>query len=273
MLRSETARDRAAPPWLPLLQDLTRTLPDWAVWKNVDRALAGMGDVDSVAPPTEWPTIARAFARWAREHDLGPVVACTHIPVGIELIAVPAPRTAFIELGAKARRIYRGSTVYTASAFLPLMEMDPRGFRRLRPGAEGLFKLLLGGVHRDGTPDPRALTEKRAPALIAEDPEGARRASALLGVAGPAAFAAATAAARGEWDRPAMLVVQAWALARAPLDPMTLARKIDYQIRVRSRCPILRVLFREHRQVPADRDAWLAEVRRTHDAIDADHGG
>jgi hypothetical protein len=38
-----------ADDWLPLLRRLTEVSESWAVWKNVDRALVGQGDVDSIA--------------------------------------------------------------------------------------------------------------------------------------------------------------------------------------------------------------------------------
>ena len=43
--------------WMPLIQRLTEVAPQWAVWKNVDSALTGSGDIDSLAPPSYWPVI------------------------------------------------------------------------------------------------------------------------------------------------------------------------------------------------------------------------
>ena len=254
----------AVPPWLTLLRRLTEVAPRWAVWKNADFALAGEGDIDSVAPRMDWPLIAREFRSWAALNDLGPVFACTHIPIGVEIVAVPPTSETLVELGAKARRIFRGSTIYTAEDFVPFMEMDGRGFRRLRPGAEGLFKLILGGLRRNGLPLWDQLIAKNVPDLLRHDPEGVRAAAHILGVARAPGVAAAEAVARGEWDRAAVLFVQARSLVKCALEPEMLARKLHYQTVVKRRCPFLRVLFKEHRRIPADRDRWLREVAQEH---------
>ncbi len=252
-------------PWLPLLRRLTEATPRWAVWKNADLALSGDGDIDSVAPTNDWPLIAREFRAWSEEHELGPVFACTHIPVGVEIVAVPRESDVLVELGAKARRIFRGSTIYTATDFVPFMQMDARGFRRLRPGAEGLFQLVLGGLQRNGRPRWDQLHAKNVPELLRDDPAGVRAAARLLGIARAPAVAAADAAARGEWDRAAVLFVQARSLARSGLEPQMLARKLRYQFLVKSRCPFLYVLFKHHRRIPTDRERWLHEVALDHD--------
>jgi hypothetical protein len=254
----------APPPWLPLLRRLTDASPRWAVWKNVEFALSGIGDIDSVAPVRDWPVILTEFRRWAAEHELGPVTACYHIPIGVEIIAIPDGRTTFVELGAKARRIFRGSTLYTASDFLPLMELDSRGFRRVRPGAEGLLKLVLGGLRRDGRPNWPAIREKKVLELLREDPEGVRQAARLFGFARGAALRGSDAAARGGWDRQAMLAVQTRSLLLAPLQPTVAARRTYYQFAVKGRCPVLQVLFRSHRRIPEDREAWLHAVAKDH---------
>ena len=252
-------------PWLPLLRRLSQLSPRWAVWKNADFALEGDGDIDSVAPQGDWRLIAREFRSWAAEHDLGPVFACRHIPIGVEFIAVPARAETFVELGAKARRIFRGSTMYTAEDFVPLMRMDPRGFRGLRPGAEGLFKLLLGGFGWDGHPRWKQLVAKNVPDLLREDPVGVRDAARLLGVARAPAIAAAVAAARGDWDRRAVLFVEARSVLKSALEPEILARKLHYQTAVKSRCPVLHVLFKHHRRIPDDRERWLRDVAVEHE--------
>lgn len=260
-----TQRTAAIPPWLPLLQRLSQISPRWAVWKNADLALEGEGDIDSVAPQRDWPQIAREYRSWAAEHDLGPVFACQHIPIGVEFIAVPAGAETFVELGAKARRIFRGSTMYTAEDFIPLMRMDPRGFRGLRPGAEGLFKLLLGGFGWGGRPRWKQLVAKNVPDLLREDPVGVRDAARLLGVARGPAMAVAEAAARGDWDRRAALLVEARSILKSAVEPDVLARKLHYQIAVKGRCPVLHVLFKNHRRIPDDRERWLRDVAVEHE--------
>jgi hypothetical protein len=251
-------------PWLPLLQQLTIVSDEWAVWKNADFALAGDGDIDSVAPIHEWAKIEREFRGWAKELDLGPVARCPHLGGGMELIAVPRGATEFLELGAKAKRFFRGSTLYRAEDFMPLMEVDPRGFRRLRPGAEGLFKLVLQGFRWSGAPNRPAIKEKHVLELIRSDPGGVEAAAELFGVARAAVLAAAQSAAAGDWDRPALLFVQGRQLAGGLLSPRNVIRRAEFRLVGKRRCAITRVLFDSDRRIPLDREAWLHEVQKNH---------
>jgi len=43
--------------WLDLLRRLTATSPTWLVWKNVESALDGEGDIDSAAAPADWDAL------------------------------------------------------------------------------------------------------------------------------------------------------------------------------------------------------------------------
>ncbi|MDQ2913052.1 MAG: hypothetical protein M3T56_07320 [Chloroflexota bacterium] len=261
----ETAQTvRFVPPWLPLLRRITEVSPDWLVWKNADLALAGDGDIDSAAPEREWPKIVPEFVTWAREFRLGPVAVCRHIGGGVELIAIPEEATAFVELGMKAKRFFRGSTLYRAEDFIPLAQLDTRGFRRLRPGAEGLMKLVLQGFRWSGAPNVRALREKQVLELIRSDPLGARAAARLFGVAEAAVVAAADAAASGRWDRRAVLTVQTRQLVRGLRDPGPLIRRARFKLAGGKPCAVTRAMFEDRRRIPDDRERWLALVRRDH---------
>ncbi len=252
------------PPWLPLLRRLTGLSSEWAVWKNADLALAGDGDIDSVAPMHEWAKIEREFRIWAEELDLGPVARCPHLGGGMELIAIPPGAAEFLELGTKAKRFFRGSTVYRAEDFKSLMELDSRGFRRLRPGAEGLFKLVLQGFGWSGAPNRSAIKQKQVLELIRSDPGGVQEAAELFGVARTAVLAAADSAIAGSWDRRALLFLQGRQLARGLLAPRAVMRRAQFRLVGKRRCAIARVLFECHRRVPAERDAWLREVQSNH---------
>lgn len=254
----------AAPPWLPLLRRLTEALPRWAVWKNADSALSGTGDVDAVAPPGDRDRIAAEFRDWAAGHGLGPVVVCTHIRGGVNLVAVPPGRTHLLEMGVKSRKIWRGATLFTHPDLEPLTGIEPRGFRALRPGAEGLFKLLLNGLRWDGAPDEAALAVKGVRALLAADPDGVRRAARLLGRAAAPAGELAEAAAAGGWDRRAALAVQGWTLARALTEPGVALSRARFRLSGRRPCPVVATLLGDRRRIPADREAWLARVAESH---------
>ena len=262
-MHNAAAPDRRA-LWLPLLQRLTGASAAWVVWKNVESALTGIGDIDAAAPDGDWPVIERVFREWAAERDLGPVIVCRHIPGGLNLLAVPPHMSTLLEMGVKARRVWRGSTLFVLDDLLPLMELDARGFRRIRPGAEGLFKLLLNGVRWDGRPDQEALKSKNVAALLRADPEGVRQAAALLGPAAAAAVAGARQVAAGGWNRPAMLLVQSWALARGLREPSVMVRRARFRLRAADLCPVVHAILRDQRRIPADRAGWLDRVAADH---------
>jgi hypothetical protein len=256
--------DRTA-TWLPLLVSLTSDVPRWLVWKNAESAFTGTGDIDAAAPPEDWPRIIEAFRAWALERDLGPVIVCRHIPGGLNLIAVPSGWPTFLEMGTKARRIWRGATLFVLEDIEPLAVLDERGFRRLRPGAEGLFKLLLNGTRRNGLPDEAALAAKQVRELLRADPAGAAAAAGLYGVAAGPLRRAARAAAAGGWDRPALLAFQGSMLVRAALHPGVLWARLRFRLRGRRACPIAAAILDGDRRIPEPRDAWLARVAVDHE--------
>ena len=117
---------------------------------------------------------------WATHVGLGPVVVCRHVPDGMFVVALDAERE-FFQLDVRSRATYRGATVFRAHDLVPMTEMDPRGFRTLRPGAEGLLKLVLKGVDRAGRPRPQNLRKECVLELMGRDAAGVRQAAALFG--------------------------------------------------------------------------------------------
>ncbi len=263
--------DRSA-HWLPLLRRLTELSPDWIVWKNADRALGEDGDVDSVAPRPLWPAVEDLFRGWASDNALGPVGVCRHFANVPIFVAVPPGEPTLLELDVRTGKVWRGASLFTLEDLRPLAEIDPRGFRRVRPGAEGLFKLLLNGVRGTGGPDWPALREKRVAELLRADPEGARLAAGLLGWASGPAIRAAERVAAGGWDRPAMTGVMAWALAGAGRDPGVFAQRVRFRAELSktvARCPLLTTIWYHDRRIPADRAEWLSRVAAAHREVGA----
>jgi len=262
------ARYAAEAVWIPLLQRLTTVAPTWAVWKNVDSALQRDGDIDSMAAPSEWAAIERETRVWAARHGLGPVVACTHIPGGLNLVVADADSPYLFEIGVKERKLFRGSALFTYDQLVPLSVLDPRGFRRVAPGAEGVLKLLLNGTRRGGGKDAAGLRDKNVVALLTADPEGAHRcASAIGGAAGPALRRAADAAAAGGWDRGAMAIVEARALLRTLAEPGMTVRRVRFLASGKNPCPVVHALLGNARYIPGDRERWLADVAATHSLV------
>jgi len=257
--------------WLPLLQRLSQLCPYWVVWKNAESAFTGVGDIDAAAPDADWPTIELEFRHWAQEHKVGPVAVCHHIPGGMNLVAVPPGMATLLEVGVKATRIWRGTTLFVLDDLKPLMDWDPRGFRRLRPGAEGLFKLLLNGVRWDGKPNAEGLRSKQVIPLLQQDPGGVYEAARVLGPAQHLAIRAAERVVAGGWDRNAMLAVQFWALLKCARHPTLTINRVRFLMLNRMglpftqtlRCPVVAALD-DKRRIPVNREQWLMRVAATH---------
>ncbi|MEA2485203.1 MAG: hypothetical protein QOD46_314 [Actinomycetota bacterium] len=262
----ESSLEEPSSPWLPLLRRLSTVSDEWLVWKNVDSALSGVGDVDSAAPSAQWPTIEGEFLEWAVREKFGPAAVCRHIPGGLNLVAFPQGAAAFLEMSVKERRIFRGSTLFVIEDLKGLSEMDERGFRRLRPGAEGLFKLVLNGTKWGGRPNWDGIAEKNIRELLAADPHGVEMAAArLFGPVKHAAIKGARAAADSRWEPRAMALVDGWFVVKGIRNPVILARRARFRFETKQSCPIVKAILGTRRQIPQDRTAWLAKVAETHD--------
>ncbi len=249
--------------WLPLLRRLTGASTTWGVWKNADAVLHGQGDVDSAAPAAEWPMILSEFKDWARQSGFGPVVSCQEVPGVNFLIAVDARRKTFHELDVNARKYFRGSVLFVAEDLSPLMEVDARGFRRLRPGAEGLILLSQNGLRKGGRPDITGFQARPIVRLIEEDREGVEAAAEIFHLPKRPIMIGVDALLKGQWNRSAMLSVEAWSVLRALADPKTLLGRVEAR-KVKAQCPVLKAIFTHHRQLPDGVDSWMAEVARKH---------
>ena len=261
-----TSTDRTS-VWLPLLECLTDTVPEWLVLKHPDSAFTGTGDVDSAAPRARWPEITGAFRRWAAEQQLGTVIVCPHAPTWLHLVALDPTGGRFYELDVNDRKLFLGSTLYRPKDLAKLTTIDPRSFRRLRPGAEGMIKLVHNGTRRGGRRNAFGLRDKGVLELLHADPAGVELAADLFGSARRAALRGARAAMEEGWDRPAMLMVELRSILRAPLEPDGIAKRGWFRI-ARQRCPVLHAVFVGKRFPPPDAQAWLRAVARTHDVFE-----
>jgi hypothetical protein len=245
-------------PWLPLLRRLTSETSTWAVWKSAASAFAGDGDVDAMAVESEWPVIAREFRNWARDLGADPVIRCTHFPGLLILVACwgHAP-TRLLQLDVYSRHLFRGVEVATPQELLPFTETEESGYRRLRPGAEGLL-LLLRGMRRGGRAVAPGARE-RIRALLQRDPAGAARLALLLGFP----MSALADFESGGWDRRSCLEFELRVvsmLVRRPADLLA-CLALDYR-RFRG-CALVELLERT-RRVETDRSEWLPAIEKTH---------
>lgn len=255
-----TARTRDLPAmWLPLLRRLTERFPDWGLWKNADSALAGDGDFDSSAPESDWDGITAEFTSWAADSDLGPVAACRHVRDVLFLAALDRDAEALFELDINARKYFRGWTVFRPQNLRSMMEIDERGFRRVRPGVEGVILLTQNGLKWGGRRDEEGLRRKRVAEILSSDPQGVIAGARLFGVADKAILRAAAAVVEGRWDRVAMLVAEGRALLGALTDPAIVVSRFRAK-RVKKTCPLLRTIFVDGRRVKGDISSWIARV-------------
>ena len=245
--------------WLPLLVRLTERFPGWGLWKNGDAALQGHGDFDSMAEEQDWDAIIEEFSLWAAANDLGPVAACRHVKGVLFLAALDVVGSKILELDVLSRKYFRGWTVFRPHQLAPLMELDARGFRRVRPGAEGVILLTQNGLKWGGRCDPEGLTEKRVAEFLGSDFDGVIQSSKLFRPADKALVRAAESAARGDWDRAAMLTVEVRAVLGALASPSILASRVRAK-RVKKRCPLLVTIFSDGREVRGEPDTWIKRV-------------
>lgn len=249
--------------WSPLLRRLTHEVPSWLVIKNAQAALDGVGDVDSMAATADWPIIEAIFRTWVRDEGLTELGICRHLWRGPNLVARDPSSPYLLVLDVKALRTFRGSPLITAADALALAVMDDAGFRRMRPGAEGVVKLLHNGTTRRGRPDRGGLARKGVVALLRADPVGADLAAAWVGLAAPALRRAIAAVVNGGWSQRDMTVVQAWCLARGLAHPGNPARQVRLRV-TGERCPFVHITRHDHRRLPADSEAWVTAMRLAH---------
>jgi hypothetical protein len=262
-MSSEPVVPRPDPaPWLPLLRRLTQLSTTWCAWKNVDRALAGYGDIDSVSLLEDCDRLLNEFRAWASTHGMGPIFICSHLPGSVLGVAV-RHREELIELQLCQQAFFRGSVLFGTRDLVPLMEMDERGFRRLRPGAEGLLLLFFNSLKRGGRPHFGNEKARHPLDLLRRDPEGAELATRLFGPVQRQAFRVAKAALEGRWDYGSAIRIELWAAGRSFLDPRMLTARVKLRAARLKLCPLLPAL-NQGRRLSGDVDEWLVEAARSH---------
>lgn len=249
---------------LELFRTLTERVDTWGVWKNADASLRGEGDVDSSGSEAAAPAVFDAFAGWAAARGHTVAARCGHSPGLSIMVAAAETHRELVQLDLWHRAYFRGAEILDWRRVLPLMELDQRGFRRLRRGAEGVVLMLFNGMLRGGRPDREALARKDVGELLTADPDGAAEAVAALSL--PRSVAAVARAVKdGGWDRGAAVSAEAAILARALRDPSALIRRVAFRA-AKVRCPVVAAL-EERRRTPSPFDEWVEEVARSHEVV------
>lgn len=251
--------------WLPLLRRLGSEVPDWMVYKGIESAFDGTGDIDSIGPGSCWDDVTEVFRTWAAEQSLGPVVVCRHVSNVLHLVALDPDSPWFFELDVNRRKVFLGSTLFVPTDMYPLAREDEEGFRVLRPGVQGLLKLVQNGARRGGRPNWEGIAAKGVVELLEADPEGVALGSELFGRGAPAARELSAAVVAGRWSHSAMLRIEGWCLLGAVREPESVMARLRFRS-VRQSCPLLVEVF-SGRRVPTDRERWLADIEAAGDVV------
>jgi hypothetical protein len=255
--------DQPSAAWLPLLRQLTGTSDGWGVWKNADRALAGSGDVDSVAPADHHSRLAEDFHSWAADERYPWVIECRHVDGLLALVAVSHSTWAQLDLASETS--FRGARLFSAEDLAPLMRLDDRGFRRVREGAEGFFLFLYKGTRWGGRKQAAALAKYKVLEKVRADWEGAVQAAGLLGRAKTPLIRAMRAAASGDWSTSSLVLAEATTLLRGIAEPgFLVSRATAKGWRLRD-CQVLKAIAAGLRI--ASLPQWLDGVRENHNVV------
>lgn len=239
-----------------LLADLCSRHDALVVWKHLDRALRGRGDIDAAAPADATPAIVADAVRLApRLLAASHVIRCGHVADKDLLFFVrPQQLPQLFELDL-CTQPSRGLAPWAEPRALCRLTADrPDGIRALRPGAEAVVSLVYHGLSHNGRArlhgDERVIVEHG----LRTDLDGAVWASALLPPrpARRAVRAVVRTVAGGGWD--SRQARQAWAgfLAAGAVSPRFVARRTAFRARLATDrdCVMSRLARRNGRRVP-----------------------
>jgi hypothetical protein len=224
------------PDRLGLVRALSAEAPSFALLWAADASVAGSGDLDAAATRADWSAVWQVHKKWALDGNARAVVSCAHVPGLLMMAAIFPDVETFSELDVSDEIFFRARTLFNAEQIATLAIDDRRGFRRVRPGAEGVIVFLMKSLRRGGRPDRGVLGGRGVYEMLDSDPEGARMAIGLL------------------------------ALVGALRSPKTVARRAWFRARRRGPCPVAAAL-EGSRRVPSDVDAWLRAVADRHPVI------
>lgn len=138
--------------WQPILQAISNKYPEFLVWKHLERALAGVGDIDAAVPSELLNQVSDDFLHlirpaWSPTH----VIVCEHVP-GKKLHFVISPKflPAVPEFDL-CTQPSRGAAAWAHPKRLAqLAELNGSGIRGIKPAGEALVALVYHGVSFSG---------------------------------------------------------------------------------------------------------------------------
>lgn len=164
------------------LRELTRRHERLVVWKHLDRALLGRGDIDAAAPLGDTAAIAADAIRIApRILGATHVISCDHVAdKWLHFFVQPQLLPQLFEFDMCTQPARGFAPWADPEAMLPLAVVGADGIRRLRPGAEAVVSLVYHGLSPHGryrlAEDEREIVDRG----LAEDLSGAQQACSTL---------------------------------------------------------------------------------------------
>lgn len=218
------------------LAELSRRQEEFLVWKHLDRALQGRGDVDAAAPRgTANAVLADARAIAGTHLRASHVISCEHVAdKRLQFYVQPARLPQLFELDI-CTQPSRGLSPWAQPATMATLSMlDATGIRRLRPGPEAVVSLVYHGISSTGVPrlhdDEAEIVQKG----LAVDLEGARSAcNTLLPIPARSSMQQLLAlTADGGWHRGLASAAYLGFLAAGFAHPHFTGRRVAFRVRL-----------------------------------------
>jgi glycosyltransferase involved in cell wall biosynthesis len=167
---------------IEFLAELTSCHSQLVVWKHLERSLSGNGDVDTVAPEHDLPSITRD-ANMLAKRVLGATqsIVCDHVPnVRLQFFVCPDDLTQLFEFDVWTRPSRGSASWANPTDVAALSTVGEYGIRKLRPGAEALMLLVYAGLSWRGTDRLAGADRQSVLTNLAADPDGAYAACRVL---------------------------------------------------------------------------------------------
>jgi len=256
------------PSRVAFLRELTRRHENLVVWKHLDRALRGCGDIDAAAPVEDIGSVA-ANAVLIAADTLGAshVIHCDHVAdKRLQFFVQPERLPQLFEFDLCVQPSRGLAPWASPSAMVALAAIRPDGIRSLRPGAEAVVSLVYHGISWQGQDklagDERQIVDKG----LADNPEDAYEACRTL-PPGPARLpllALVDNLRQGAWSRRYAQHAFGGFLLSGLACPAFTARRAMYRVRLASgrECLMSRLARIYDRRVSAGSVGTLLEAAR-----------
>jgi len=170
------------PSKVAFLRELTRRHENLVVWKHLDRALRGRGDIDAAAPADDIPSVAaNAVSIAANTLGASHVIHCDHVAdKRLQFFVQPELLPQLFEFDLCVQPSRGLAPWASPSAMVALAAIRPDGIRSLRPGAEAVVSLVYHGLSPSGRDRLAGEEREIVDSGIATDFAGAEEACATL---------------------------------------------------------------------------------------------